>query len=91
MMKSEEEEARQACVDMVDDLIDNHKKNISHLEIMKEHINDMSSEQFERFALVFGYSMAPDMIKVTLEAASIISAINETIEHIKVVEGDADE
>lgn len=90
MIKSEEE-ARQACVEMVDTLINDHKKNISKLEIMKEHINDMSSEQFERFALVFGYSMAPDMIEVAFKVTSIIAAINETIEHIKAVEGDINE
>ncbi len=82
MLKSENE-ARQACVEMVDALINDHKKNISHLEIMKEHIDDMSSEQFGEFAIVFGYSMAPDMIKKTLGAAATIMAVNETIVHIK--------
>jgi hypothetical protein len=82
MMKSEEE-ARQACIDMIDALINDHKKNISHLEIMKEHVNDMTSEKFEEFGLVFGYSMAPDMIKRTLSATATICAVNETIEHIK--------
>ena len=82
MMKSEME-ARQACLAMVDTLINDHKKNISKLEIMKEHINDMSSEQFERFAIVFGYSMAPDMIKRILAATATISAVNDTIEKIK--------
>lgn len=82
-MRKSEEEARQACVDMIDTLVNDHKKSISKLEIMKEHINDMSSELFERFALVFGYSMAPDMIKRTLATTATISAVNETIEHMK--------
>ena len=82
MMKSEVE-ARQACVEMIDTLINDNKKNISHLEIMKEHVNDMSSEQFEEFALVFGYCMAPDMVKKTLSSTATICAVNETIEHIK--------
>lgn len=85
MMKSEEE-AREACIDMIDKLIDDQKGNISQLEIMKEHINDMSTEQFERFGLVFGYSMAPDMIKRTLGAKATICAVNETIVHIKEAE-----
>jgi predicted metalloendopeptidase len=78
-----EEEARQACIEMIDKLIDDHKKNISHLEIMKEHVNDMTSEKFEEFALVFGYSMAPDMVKRTLGATATICAVNDTIVHIK--------
>lgn len=82
-MRESEKEAREACVEMVDKLIDDHKGNISKLEIMKEHINDMSSEQFEEFALIFGYSMAPDMIKTTLGATATICAVNDTIEHIK--------
>lgn len=82
MMKSEIE-ARQACDEMIDTLINDHKKNISHLEIMKEHVNDMSSEQFEKFALVFGYCMAPDIIKKTLSATAAICAVNDTIVHIK--------
>ncbi len=82
-MRESEEEARQACVEMVDMLIDNHKGNISKLEIMKEHINDMSSEQFEEFGLVFGYSMSPVMIKRTLATTATICAVNDTIEHIK--------
>lgn len=82
MMKSEIE-ARQACVEMIDTLINDHKKNISHLEIMKEHVNDMSFRQFEEFALVFGYCMAPDMVKKTLSSTATICAVNETIEHIK--------
>ena len=83
MMKSEVE-AREACMEIIDKLIDDHKGNISKLEIMKEHINDLSSEQFENFALVFGYCMAPDIIKKTLSATATICAVNETIEHIKV-------
>lgn len=82
-MINNEKEARQACAEMIDKLIDDHKKNISQLEIMKEHINDMSSEQFKEFGLVFGYSMAPDMVKSTLGAKATICAVNETIEHIK--------
>ena len=82
-MTKSEQEAREACMDMIDTLINDHKKNISQLEIMKEHVNDMSSEQFERFALVFGYSMTPDMIKTTMSAAATIGAVNETIEHLK--------
>lgn len=85
-MRKSEMEAREACIDMIDALVNDHKKSISELEIMKEHINDMPSEMFERFALVFGYSMAPDMIRTTLKAASTISAVNETIEHIKEAE-----
>lgn len=82
-MRESEMEARQACIDMIDAIINDHKKNISHLEVMKEHVNDMTSEKFEEFALVFGYSMAPDMIKRTLGAAATICAVNDTIEHIK--------
>lgn len=82
-MKKSEEEAREACIEMVDKLIDDHKKNISALEIMKEHINDMSSEQFTEFAIVFGYSMAPDMVKRILATTGTIMAVNDTIEHIK--------
>lgn len=82
-MRESEKEAREVCIDMIDALINDHKKNISHLEIMKEHVNDMTSEKFEEFALVFGYSMAPDMIKKTLGATATICAVNETIEHIK--------
>lgn len=86
MMMKSEQEARQACIDMIDALINDHKKNISHLEIMKEHVNDMTSEKFEEFALVFGYSMAPDMVKRTLSATATICAVNETIVHIKEAE-----
>lgn len=82
-MRESEKEAREACIEIVDKLINDHKKNISHLEIMKEHVNDMTSEKFEEFALVFGYSMAPDMIKKTLGAAATICAVNDTIVHIK--------
>lgn len=82
-MRKSEREAREACADMIDALVNDHKKSISKLEIMKEHINDMSSELFEKFALVFGYSMAPDMTKTTLKAAATICAVNDTIEHIK--------
>ena len=82
MMKSEEE-ARETTIELIDKLINDQKGNISQLEIMKEHINDMSSEQFEHFGLVFGYSMAPDMIKATLGATATICAVNDTIVHIK--------
>ncbi len=82
-MRKSEEEARQACIDMIDALVNDHKRSISHLEIMKEHVNDISSEQFEEFAIVFGYSMAPDMAKATLKAVATICAVNDTIEHIK--------
>lgn len=82
-MRESEVEARQACIDMIDALVNDHKKSISKLEIMKEHVNDMSSEMFERFALVFGYSMAPDMTRTTLKATATICEVNETIEHIK--------
>ena len=43
----------------------------------------MSSEQFEHFGLVFGYSMAPDMVKATLSTTATICAVNDTIEHLK--------
>ena len=82
-MKRSEREARETCTEMIDKLINDQKKNISHLEIMKEHIKDMSSEQFEEFCLVFGYSMAPDMVKSALGATATICAVNDTIEHIK--------
>lgn len=82
MMKSEEE-ARQACVEMVDHLIDYQKKNISQLEFMKEHINDMSTEQFERFGSVFAFAMAVEMLEKTMKLHSAIRATNATIEHIK--------
>lgn len=82
-MRKSEEEARQACIVMVDALVNNHKKNISELEIMKEHIKDMTTEQFERFGSVFAYAMSPEMLKTTLKTTSAISATNATIEHIK--------
>lgn len=82
MMKSEME-ARQACVDAIDSLIDFQKKNISGLEIMKEHINDMTTEQFERFGSVFAFVMVPEMLRTTMRAHSAIEAVNNTIEHIK--------
>lgn len=43
-MRESEQEARQACIDMIDALINDHKKIISKLEIMKEHINDIVPE-----------------------------------------------
>ena len=82
MIRSEEK-ARQACVELIDKLIDFQKKNISGLEIMKEHINDMSSEQFEHFGTVFACVMSPEMLKTTLKSNSVIAAVNSTIMHIK--------
>ena len=82
-MRKSEEEARQACIDMIDAVINDHKKNISNLEIMKEHIYDMTTEQFERFGSVFAFAMSPELLKTTLKAHSAISATNATIEHIK--------
>lgn len=82
MMKSEEE-ARQSTIEVIDKLIDFQKKNISGLEIMKEHINDMTTEQFERFGVVFAFAMSPELLKTTMKAHSAISATNDTIEKIK--------
>ena len=78
-----EEEARQVCVELIDKLIDLQKKNISGLEIMKEHINDMSSEQLAHFGIVFAIVMSPEMLRTTLKANSAICAVNDTIKHIK--------
>lgn len=81
-----EQEARQICEEMIDKLINFQKKNISGLEIMKEHVNDMSSEQFYRFSEVFAFVMSPDLLDTTIRANSAIAAVNGTIEHIKEVE-----
>lgn len=78
-----EEEARQACVEMVDHLIDYQKKNISQLEFMKEHINDMSTEQFESFCSVFAFVMAGEMLEKNMKLHSSIRATNNTIDYIK--------
>lgn len=82
-MIGSEKEARQACIELIDRLIDFQKKNISGLEFMKEHIYDMTTEQFESFGSVFAYAMSPELLKTTLKANSTISAVNTTIEHMK--------
>ncbi len=82
-MTRSEREARQACVELIYRLIDFQKKNISGLEIMKEHINDMTTEQFERFGSVFTFVMTPEMLRTTMKAHSTIAAVNDTIECVK--------
>lgn len=82
-MIGSEKEAKDACTEVIDRLIDFQKKNISGLEIMKEHICDMTTEQFEAFCSVFAYAMSPELLRTTLKANSAISATNTTIEHIK--------
>lgn len=82
-MIGSKKEAREACIELIDRLINFQKKNISGLEIMKEHINDMTTEQFDRFCSAFAYAMLPELLRTTLKANSAISATNATIEHIK--------
>lgn len=82
MMKSEEE-ARQTTIEVIDKLIDFQKKNISGLEIMKEHINDMTTEQLARFGAAFAFGIAPELFTTTMKTDSAIRATNDTIEHIK--------
>ena len=83
MIRSEED-ARQECIELIDRLIDFQKKNISGLEVMKEHINDMTTEQFEPFCNVFTFVMVIEMLETTMKAHSAIRATNDTIECIKV-------
>lgn len=82
-MIKNEKEARQACEELIDRLIDLQKKNISGLEIMKEHINDMSSEQFKHFSVPFAYAMSQELLSTSRSANVVISAVNATIEDIK--------
>jgi hypothetical protein len=79
-----ENEARHECVRIIDNLVDIQKKNISELEIMKEHINDMTSEQFnDHFGPLFAFCIGPEISQTTMKAHSAIRSTNDTIEYIK--------
>lgn len=77
------EESLKLTDEAIDKLVDVFKQNISHLEILREHINDMNEEQFNDFKVPFATVMLPTMSKDAMMSGSPILATIETIKYIK--------
>ena len=69
--------------DAIDALVNVFKENISHLEILREHIKDMDEEQLKDFMVPFATVMLPRISENAMRSGASILATIETIKYIK--------